>query len=81
MSPAAAPRPPPEPCPVTVRLKRAAAMLGVCERTLWALARSGEIPSIKLAGRVRLFVVADLHAWARSRADREARAAPAQHPT
>jgi hypothetical protein len=63
---------------VTVRLKRAAAMLDIAPRTLWALARSGEVPSIKLADRVRLFLVDDLRAWARSRAETVSKSTPTQ---
>ena len=38
--------------PLTVNAKTAAKMLGVCERTLRTLTKMGELPVVKILGRV-----------------------------
>lgn len=46
--------------------KQAAVYLGVSERTLWTMANSGEIPSVRFGSGRRQsvrFDVADLDAW------------------
>jgi hypothetical protein len=53
-----------EPRPITVRAERAASLLGVSPRMLQQLARDGVVPSVLLAGRCRLYRVADLEKWA-----------------
>jgi len=65
-----------EPRPITVRAPRAAALLGVSQRMVEQLARDGAISSFKVAGRVRLFRVAGLEAWA----ERTSEAASKSHP-
>jgi len=58
-----------EPRPITVRQTRAAKKLGISPRMLEQLRRDGTgPPSFLLAGRCRLYLVADLVAWARRRA-------------
>ncbi|MCH7572765.1 MAG: helix-turn-helix domain-containing protein [Planctomycetes bacterium] len=42
--------------------REAARILCICERTLWALDRSGEIPRINIGRAVR-YDAADLYAW------------------
>lgn len=53
------------PTPRTVLLitePEAAKALGICERKLWAMAASGEIPYVKL-GRSKRYALTDLEAW------------------
>ena len=38
--------------PLTVNAKTAAKMLGVCERTVRTLTKMGELPVVKILGRV-----------------------------
>ena len=45
-----------------IKLPEAAQLLSMCERTLWSLAVSGEVPSFK-KGRSRFFSVAALKEW------------------
>jgi excisionase family DNA binding protein len=44
-----------------VDTREAARLLCVCERTLWALADSGQLPHIEI-GKAARFAVTDLHA-------------------
>lgn len=70
--------PKPDPAPLLVDSRRAAAMLAVSERTLWTLANSGELQRIKIGSAVR-FAVSDLVSFVDSKknAPRELRQIPA----
>lgn len=48
--------------------REACRLLCVCEKTLWSLARRGEIPVIKI-GRAARYSVADLAAWIERKKD------------
>ena len=52
--------------PLALRLREAAAVLSVSPSTLERLAKSGEIPSVKL-GRVRLYEISTLEKFLASR--------------
>ena len=52
--------------PLTVSVKEAAVMLGVCERTIRTLTKSGELPVIRIASRV-LYSREDLIDFVRQR--------------
>ncbi len=60
----------PFPAPRVARLlltpREAAAALAVCEKTLWSLAKRGELPAVRIGRAVR-YDVADLRAWIDSR--------------
>jgi excisionase family DNA binding protein len=47
--------------------REAAEALAVCERTLWELTRSGEIPALRIPGRGKArtirYAIEDLRAW------------------
>jgi len=53
--------------PLSYRPKEAAQALGISERMLWSLTRSGEIPHVK-TGRVTLYPVAMLRSWLEAQA-------------
>ena len=53
--------------PLSYRPREAAIALGICERTLWALTKSGEIPHVK-TGKVVLYPVSLLHRWLEQKA-------------
>ena len=53
--------------PLSYRPREAAIALGICERTLWALTKSGEIPHVK-TGKVVLYPVILLHRWLEQKA-------------
>lgn len=46
--------------------REAASALGICERTLWTLTKSGQVPHIRVGRRV-LYDPDDLRAWVKSR--------------
>jgi excisionase family DNA binding protein len=48
---------------VTVSVKEAAVMLGICERTVWKLEAEGKLKTVK-AGRRKLFPVDSIRAFA-----------------
>ena len=52
----------PNPSPLLVGMNDAARMLGVSARTLWSMANSGELPTVRVRRRV-LFNVEALRAW------------------
>ena len=55
------------PAPIAVRLKTAAKLIGLSERTLWGLVQRGEVPvrAIKHGSRTTyLFNVQELARWA-----------------
>ena len=53
-----------EPIPrVTLRAAEAAKSLGISERALWTLTKSGDIPHVPY-GRIRLYPVKGLIEWA-----------------
>jgi excisionase family DNA binding protein len=54
---------------VTISVAETALSLGVCERVVMNLVRSGELPAIRLGARI-LIRMQDLHEWAALRADR-----------
>ena len=53
--------------PLSYRPREAAIALGICERTLWALTKSGEIPHVR-TGKVVLYPVAMLRSWLEQKA-------------
>ncbi len=55
---------------VTISIAETALALGVCERVVMNLVRSGELPAIRLGARI-LIRMQDLHEWAALRADRK----------
>ncbi len=48
----------------------AAKMLAICERTLFALTKSGDVPSVRIGRAVR-YSVDDLRAWIRQAAEKK----------
>jgi predicted DNA-binding transcriptional regulator AlpA len=48
--------------PLTVGLKDAARLLGISERSLWGMANRGEVPCVRLGGRL-VFRVGSLDEW------------------
>jgi predicted DNA-binding transcriptional regulator AlpA len=55
------------PTPIAVRLKTAAKLIGVSERTLWGLVQRGEVPVRVIqhgSRRTYLFSVLELTRWA-----------------
>jgi len=56
--------------PLTVSVKEAAVMLGVCERTVRTLTKSGELPVIRIASRV-LYSREDLIDFVRQRSNQK----------
>lgn len=54
--------PRPHVTPLLVAPREAAKMLSVCERTLFALTKSGDIPAVRIGRAVR-YSVEDLKAW------------------
>ena len=56
--------------PLTVSVKEAARMLGVCERTIRTLTKSGELPVIRIASRV-LYSREDLIDFVRQRSNQK----------
>jgi excisionase family DNA binding protein len=48
--------------PLLLTPRQAAKALGICERTLWGLSASGELPRLKIGAAVR-YHVNDLEAW------------------
>ena len=56
--------------PLTVNVKEAARMLGVCERTIRSLTKLGELPVIRIASRV-LYSREDLSEFVRQRSKQE----------
>jgi len=57
--------------PLTVSVKEAAKMLGVCERTVRTLTKNGVLPVIRIASRV-LYSREDLIEFVRQRSKQEA---------
>ena len=51
--------------PLLLGTRRAAAVLGLSERTLWRLTKSGEVPHVRIGRRV-LYDPDDLRAWVES---------------
>jgi excisionase family DNA binding protein len=47
---------------LALRPREAAKALGICERTLYALTKRGEIPAVR-SGRIVRYSVEDLKAW------------------
>jgi excisionase family DNA binding protein len=69
--------PPPQAAsPLAVGSKAAAQRLGISERLLWTLGRSGELPHVRI-GKRKLFRVADLEAFLEARLARPSRRARA----
>lgn len=54
---------------ILVTPRDAAGMLGISERTLWAMKESGQLPHVRIGRSVRYRIV-DLEAWAASQASR-----------
>ena len=57
--------------PVAVRPKQAARMLNISQRTLWSWTKAGLLPHVRVGGAV-LYPVAELEAWLRQQAARQA---------
>ena len=55
--------------PLTVNVKVAAKMLGVCEKTIRTLTKNGELPVVRILGRV-LYRPEDLTEFVRQRTQR-----------
>lgn len=55
------------PC-LSLRLKGAAAAMGISERALWTLTDKGEVPCVRL-GKMRLYPVDVLRDWLRQKAE------------
>jgi excisionase family DNA binding protein len=55
----------------------AAKLLSICERTLWTLTNSGEMPCVRVRRSV-LYSVEDLRAWVQSRRQFGLRGSPNQ---
>lgn len=53
---------PPLPYPLLLPPREAAKLLGICERTLWTITKSGEIPHVRMRRCVR-YDVQDIRAW------------------
>ncbi len=51
-----------DPEPLLVDVRVAARLLSVCERTVWNMAKRGELPSLRIGRAVR-FSVDDIKAW------------------
>ena len=59
--------------PLAYRCREAAAALGLSERTVWALGKSGEIRTVRLpGGGAVLYPVAELCRWLREQAKAQA---------
>jgi len=56
--------------PLTVNIRTAAKMLGICERTIRNLTKSGELPVIRIASRV-LYRREDLIEFVQKRSQRD----------
>lgn len=56
--------------PLTVDIRTAAKLLNVCERTIRNLTKRGELPVVKILGRV-LYSREDLVAFVRQKSSRE----------
>jgi len=54
--------------PILVDSREAARRLSICERTLWSLTKSRQIPSLRIGKCVR-YRVADLETWAKEQVD------------
>ena len=61
--------------PLALRPREAAAAMGMSPRTLWSLTASGEIPHVKISGRMVLYPVTELQRWLSERAQKAAPAA------
>ena len=55
--------------PLTVNVKTAATMLGVCEKTVRTLTKNGELPVVRILGRV-LYRPGDLIEFVQQRTQR-----------
>ncbi len=62
--------PRPEVTPLLVSHREAARMLSVCERTLFALTKSGDIPAVRIGRAVR-YSVDDLRAWIKQASEKK----------
>lgn len=54
--------PPPQVTPLLVAPREAAKILAICERTLFALTKAGDIPAVRIGRAVR-YSVDDLRGW------------------
>lgn len=54
-----------------LRPRKAAEVLGVCEKTLYTLTKRGEIPVVRLGERLKLYSVDELRHWIAARSTRE----------
>ena len=66
------PQPPPLQPPLAVRAPEAARLLGISERALWTLTRSGEVPHVKV-GRATIYAVDHLRTWLADHAKKSTR--------
>jgi excisionase family DNA binding protein len=56
--------------PLLIPGREAAKLLSVCERTLYTLTRTGEIPAVRIGRAVR-YSVDDLQAWVRRASEKK----------
>ncbi len=56
---------PPDASPLLVNMQEAARLLGLSRRTVWSLARGGQLPCVRIRRRV-LFSPDSLRAWLRT---------------
>lgn len=54
--------------PILLRPRDAARVLGISERLLWSLTARSELPCVRISRRCVRYRLADLEAWAASRA-------------
>lgn len=47
---------------LALRPREAAAAIGICERTLWTLTKSGDVPHVRI-GRAVVYPVRELQDW------------------
>jgi excisionase family DNA binding protein len=58
---------------LTISVREAAAMIGVSQRTIWSLAKSGELPVVKIGTR-RLFQISALERFIKEHSTTEPQA-------
>ena len=56
---------------LALRPREAARALGVCGKTLWSWTKAGIVPHVRV-GKAILYPVAELEAWLRQQASRQA---------
>ena len=64
-----------------LRPREAAKALGIGERSLWEMTKSGEIPHVKLGRRLIVYPVDVLRAWLKSRVVKGGTSSATSHAT